>query len=233
MSLLDTPVVFVGCPLRNRQITLNRYLDALYRLNYPRERIHLGFLVNNSTDQTFITLQRFISMVEHEYAGTHLLQWDLDESPTFDRLREGRSYLHYECLAKVRNRFLQMFSTTNADYLFSVDSDIIIHPDTLNRLLSHQKDIVAALVSNGSNVWNVMMWGSRGEADHLQQIPNVDLFRVDVTGACYLIHSRVIHAGVQYGFHRQGEDLAFCLEAQRRKFEIFCDPQVQPLHLLA
>jgi hypothetical protein len=59
-----------------------------------------------------------------------------------------------------------------------------------------------------------------------------DLVEVDMTGACYLIHRRVLDAGVEYGFHHQGEDPYFCCMAQDYGFRLYCDYTLTADHIM-
>jgi hypothetical protein len=47
-------------------------------------------------------------------------------------------------ITKQRNDIVEMAKKAGADYVLQIDSDLIFPPDTLMRLLSHQKDIVGA-----------------------------------------------------------------------------------------
>jgi glycosyltransferase involved in cell wall biosynthesis len=53
-----------------------------------------------------------------------------------------------EYFAEIRNTWLQMRDKKD-DYLFSVDSDILIPPESLKQLLSHKLPIVSMLLANG------------------------------------------------------------------------------------
>jgi len=55
----------------------------------------------------------------------------------------------YTWLSHLRNKILKKCIKLNCDYLFSVDTDILIKKDLLNRLLEHKKHIVSALIYNG------------------------------------------------------------------------------------
>ena len=52
-------MIFAGCPCQNNEKTMPSYLESLRSLDYPKEKIHLGFLVNNSTDDTYYILKTF------------------------------------------------------------------------------------------------------------------------------------------------------------------------------
>ena len=44
--------IMIGCPVRDREWILPKYLDSIYALSYPKENICLCFIVNDSTDNT-------------------------------------------------------------------------------------------------------------------------------------------------------------------------------------
>lgn len=79
--------------------------------------------------------------------------------------------------------------------------------------------------------------------EHLHNIPDLGpwtvptrygrLVEVDMTGACYLIDSKVLDAGVKYGFHHQGEDCFFCAMAQEYGFKLYCDYTLRADHIMS
>ena len=152
-------IIVIGCPIRNRGWILPLYLKHIYNLNYDKKSIILKFLLNDCSknDTSESILNEFKSDYIHLYKDIIIDKEDYGH-PTDERLdRKNRGV--YKAFAIVRNKW----KTCNFeyDYLFSVDSDILLHPETLNILLEsfnmkRDAGMVSALISNdisGRGIW--------------------------------------------------------------------------------
>jgi len=227
------PNMMIGSPIQNRQSCLVSYLENIRNLNYPKEKIHLAFLLNNSHDDSYEILKTFRNEYLKDYRKISI--WDVcglnDDYQDFRA--PGRNYKH---IADARNLWLTMFDS-ESEYLFSIDSDILVEPETLNKLLSRKKDICSALIWNNhagpTNLYNILRKNRSGYYKVIEREFEDDVIEVDVTGACYLINRNVIDSGVRYSHHTWGEDFGFCIAAQKKGFEIFCDTTQRPYHIKA
>lgn len=223
--------VMIGCPVRNRAWILPLYLKALDNMDYPQHYREYCFIVNNSIDNTEALLREFalnsparvkIEIVNFEDAGGFI-----------------RGEYRFKKLAYLRNILLNQFMLSDCTYLFSVDSDILVPPHALSALISHQCDIVSALVPNGhilgdDKVFNILSRDKKGHYIHIKDFPLDKIFAVDVTGAAYLINKRVIkEGGVRYSAAGGAEDIGFCEEAKSRGFKIYCDPRIKCEHVMS
>lgn len=221
--------VMVGCPVQNRAEILPAYLECIHNLNYSRSDIHLAFFINHSDDNSYDILNAFRQNHISEYDSIDLLE------SSGDGYRDNRRDRDYSYFANVRNTWLSMRNPTD-EYIFSVDSDILISSYTLKQLLSHHKLVTSALVLNGVNsgfkFFNVMNRGNNCYV-HIDEAQFEPLMPVDVTGACYLIETKALDGGfVYYADNIQGEDIPFC-EKVRERFgdgNIFCDTTLHADH---
>ena len=217
----------VGCPVSNRSHTIDRYLTSIYQLNFDKSIIHLAFLVNGTmSDDTGQKLEVFREQFGHEYLSFDIQYYKHDY---IDKRTPERDYTR---IADVRNRWINMRSE-NDEYIFSVDSDILVPEDTLLYLLSYEKDIVAASVKNYEDE-KLVVYNFRGPVEDGLPIlsPSGELIEVGMTGACYLINRIVLDRGVKYGYHEQGEDVYFCKLAREKGFRIFADTGIEAKHLM-
>jgi len=123
---------------------------------------------------------------------------------------------------RLRNKVIDYFLSTDCEYLFSIDSDVIVNLDCLKKLLDVDKDMVSALIYNDygrGNIGNVMV--GLDKPKHLGFKEQKEIFECDITGACFLIKRRVLEAGCKYGYHVYGEDIPFCREVKKQGFKIF------------
>lgn len=234
----NIPKIAIGCPVRNREWVLPEYLaaiDGVYWLN--KEYL---FLENDSTDSTPYMLKKFnpfsIKMTKSDITDKTIvcksclypvkIQFIKSNAPGHQRGEYNAN--NYSHLANIRNQFIDMFLSTDADYLLSIDSDIIVPPDILQGLLSlaDQNTIVAAAISNipgqpldGHSPGNFMI-NQGGMIIHPYEYPLTGTMEVDVTGAVYLIPRKVLEDGVKYGAHEQGEDIYFCRQAKEKGYRL-------------
>jgi GT2 family glycosyltransferase len=209
--------VIIGCPV-NRARVLPKYLKALRDLDYP-DKAFL-FLENDSTDSTLPILLQFASewgarAVSESFPG-----------PAYNRNEFKRD--SYTRLAAVRNRLIDLFLESDADYLFSVDSDVIVPPDILTRLLAiaDPETIAGAAICNvagcqldGTVAGNFMI--RKGNLfDHPKNYPLSGVMDVDHLGACYLIPRSVLEGGVRYAADMQGEDAPWCRAAAEKGYRM-------------
>lgn len=231
------PKIAIGCPCRNRAWILPDYLKALESINYPNKQYI--FVENDSTDDTLDILQEF--KFKHESTQLDMLRH------TADVPGEGRneySQNEYKNLCEIRNYFIERFLVmTDADFLFSVDSDIIVPPDILDEdihglwaLSCKGNEIMGAAISNipnteidGHTPTNFMV--KRGDSFiHPPTYPLSELFRVAMVGAVSLIPRKILqqmydtNKGKVYKPHHQGEDLGFALNVpEGTKFYVNMD----------
>lgn len=230
------PIIMIGAPIQNREEIMNDYLNHIYTLNYPKDRIKLAFFINNSTDKTYELVKEFTDLHSHEYNETIVWKKKVLKGKLDDQTRFRRDFVLFSI---VRNTFLKRILRTDFDYLYSIDSDILVPPDSLTLLLGHDKDIISALIENGEFKGDMYYNVYQQKAEDVYHVfltdwlnQQTEPFEVDVTGACYLINRKVLDAGVKYSYYHQGEDGGFCRSAQDKGFKLYCDPTIRPVHLL-
>lgn len=220
------PKVAIGSVIRNRAWILPEYLKALKSINnYPAPMKHYVFLENDSQDDTLSQLKDFkrqsLIPVAVKSVVTNYPHWN----------RGDYSKNQYKHLAEMRNKLIEMVLETDAMYFLSVDSDIIVPPDILTRLLAavngSQNVVMAAAISNiperkldGNAAGNFLINDSLGIPLHPPEYPLKGIIEVDVTGAVYLIPRRLLEDGVRYGSHPLGEDFPFCKQAKEKGYSL-------------
>ena len=127
------------------------------------------------------------------------------------------------------------------DYLFSVDSDISFAPDTLVKLLAHNRDMVSGLYIQripGQQILELYENNNHGGVSNVTyaSIRGQGLTEVAACGfGCVLVNSRVMTAVgyPQFEYHPAidhantvSEDLDFCRKAIARGFKIWADTTI-------
>ncbi len=226
-------MIAVGCPVRNRAWVLPEYLQALNDIKH--DALQFLFLVNNSTDATEMVLHKWMS---ERSDGRYANIYRHDEMNPVGHARGEYGRDRYANLASVRNRFVDLFLTTEAQYLLSVDSDVIVPPDIITHLLrlADARTIVGAAISNiqccelDGKLPGNFMTHQNGVLVHPPEYPLSGSMAVDVTGACVLIPRAILAAGARYAAHPQGEDIPFCATATALGASIVVTFDVRPHH---
>jgi glycosyltransferase involved in cell wall biosynthesis len=222
--------IMIGCPVRNRAWSLTYYLTSIKRLAYPESRLEFCFIINDCIDETPQILEDF---ARRENGRVRLIYYDLGQ-----KYGHLRGQYNFSQLARLRNRLLEAFLESDAAYLFSVDSDILVPVDSLSLLLQDDCDIVSALVCNGeevgdNSIYNILVKDAAGNLVHCRDFPRDRVFPVDCTGAAYLIKRKVIASlGIRYSSDDGAEDIGFCRQAQEKGIGIFCDGRIECIHLM-
>lgn len=142
---------------------------------------------------------------------------------------------------QVRNLIASWIVNGEYDYLFAVDYDVAFPPDTLKRLLSHNKDIVSGVYIQrftDRHVVELFERNSHGGYTHIpwERIKDKGLVKIGACGfGCVLIKKQVM---VDIGYpqfqyfsaldHRNtfSEDLDFARKAASKGFEMWADTSV-------
>lgn len=138
-----------------------------------------------------------------------------------------------------RNKLVAEARALGVDYLFFVDSDIVMHPWTLRQLLSHDKDIVGATYIQREAPHRILGKLPSGELLHEAlaagtQVDTTSLMEVGaLPGGCLLVKLSVFD-GMQIPFQTpahvtdgepwiEGEDYFFCRHAREAGHSIWLD----------
>ena len=131
------------------------------------------------------------------------------------------------------------------DYLFSVDSDISFPPNTLLKLLAHDKDVVSGLYIQRKPGLHILEIYERNQQGGVSNMPYEKLkgrSLVEIAGCgfgCALVKAEVMreigypqfkyHSAVDHR-HTVSEDVDFCRKALDKGFKIWADPSVLCSH---
>lgn len=147
-------------------------------------------------------------------------------------------------MCDLRNEMIRVALEGGYDYLFFVDSDLILQPGTLQQLIRADKPAVAEIFWTQAEPGKPIVWTNcwmydqctSSEADYIQwSKPGV--YPVGGTGACFLIGRDVLEAGVNYSplynirEILRGEDRYFCVRAAAHGIQLWIDTNLPARHL--
>ena len=242
MTYLNTckkgqPGVMIAALVSNQANCLDRFLNEIDKLNYPKEFTTYAFLTGNNDDNTFETLTEFESTHQGDSSKgkVWLKGFDLDTNGT-----------RFSRLATLRNMLIDQ-ALENEDYVLMIDSDIVHIPENLIPELMNVKEaeVVAPLIfiDNFREFGNTFFYDDlafikdRINFDHhypyvpgYHELPTSPVF-VDSVGACYLVDSGVFRVGARYVANDDvSEQVTFCEEVRRHGFRVAVHPQLRVLH---
>lgn len=141
-------------------------------------------------------------------------------------------------IVRGRNDAIECALDVNADYILFVDSDMIIPPHTITRLMSHNLPMVGGLVKgrNDHKSARYIFGNERGEVDLGNGLIQCDhgnigfvLIKRDVFGVLKFRRGWSQVKGVN---HKQSDDPNYCEDAERMGFgRHVVDTQVQVQHI--
>jgi hypothetical protein len=215
----------VGCPCKDRAWVLPEWFDALYGQGIELEVI---CLVSASEDGTEAMLaEEGATVIMDDRPGRNTTEID------------GHlwgSGATYQYMASLRNQLTDEAIARDADYFFSLDSDIILPPGGLKQLLDYAADhpgVVSPAVNMtvGSTAWNTMDWTDK-------QFPTMAIRPqheprsgpADVIMAAMLLDRTGMECLWQP--HGQGEDVGFCIDAHLKQVPRWWFPEVRCQHLM-
>lgn len=153
-------------------------------------------------------------------------------------------YKTMQVVAYMRSKLLQKAREEGYDYLFMVDTDMILHPLTLQTLIDANKDIVAEVAWSkwspdtleAPTAWDYNCYDFIPDiATRVAQFKQPGLYKVGMTGACTLFSRKVLETGVDYteipNLKINGEDRNFCIKAAVHGLEIWADTNYPPKHI--
>jgi len=131
-------------------------------------------------------------------------------------------------------------SPEDDDYIFWVDSDILLEPDTLPRLLDNKKDIITGVYyQKAPPYWPLIMLKlpfekREGMHQFLYDYPR-GTYKVDAIGFGCVIAKVSIFKKIEKPWFdwkvESGEDIGFCVQAKKHNFEIWADTNAVVSHI--
>ena len=150
----------------------------------------------------------------------------------------------YDSRAAVRNALVLQAIDNGCSHLIMMDTDQIYPVNTLQKLLAHGVDVVAAKVHRRWPPFDPIMY--RGELFKYKHIPQEEwknkegLFEIDATGTGCILYDMEVFKNVEYPWYEiltksdgsvVGEDICFCSKLRNAGYKIFMDTSVKVGHL--
>lgn len=248
--------ILIGGPVHQDPAVLAEYLQSIAELDKQGLTVDFAFIDDNEDPASRALLQAF----RPEGCGVAVL-------PAAPRdtgyERNETTHVWKEQLvwrvAGFRNQMIQHTLANGYDGLFMVDADLVLHPQTLKRLVAAGVDVVSEIFwtrwqpdwSESPQVWNSGQYilyprerwernlpleeRQRREQEWFAQLRRPGVYPVGGLGACTLFSRRAFELGAHYGevpnLEYHGEDRHFCVRAATLGLKLYVDTHYPALHL--
>lgn len=237
--------VLIGGPVRKRADVLKAHLASLAAQEKPKNVTFDYCFVDDypDPDEGSTVLAEFVA----EHGGTVVKSQDTrsddfsDAHPITHQWTESAM----NRVGRLKNRLLRKTVEGGYDYLWLVDSDLILDRTTFQSLLAANRQVVSAVywtrwntsreIHAAPQVWQAPVYQlglpHYPEHEFRSDLAMRDLIKVGGLGACTLIRREVIEKGVNFAKPPQfpsgglwdGEDRHFCEWARRLHVELWAD----------
>ena len=264
--MTETPSVLICCPMGRKLILPDNrefftgvdWIASVTAQDYPGAEIYA--LVNDLPESMLEELRRARRHVLN--ASNRWIDFDFlltGDTPDvrvkrrkFDKAQKQERFTRF---AKLRNIVLDHFLAGDWDYMVSIDSDVMVHPDCVSRLVAQIQEkpgygMVAGIVNNtrregmkrtfNKATYNFGMIEPPSSKKGVGRCAPIRKFRrgefldVDYAGACAVIDGKMLRSNpkVRWGARKGGEDLFFCERMKEAGFKIGVDTTIVTLHMM-
>ena len=208
------PKVFIGIITSEAK----KYAESLFMLHlkmqkYPNVQV---LIIDNSEEEQY-------------YYKLKLYDFEVIHAKRFKDLRAT--------LVFSRNLLRTAFLKSNSDYFFSLESDVLVTPDTIEILMQKNKDIISGIYCYPSGA--PIAFDYSFYSDELKQRVRTESCRsnqvieIKVAGlGCLLVKRHVIEK-ILFRFEENAsgtDDVWFCLDAIDQGIRVFLDTSVKCAH---
>ena len=245
--------ILIGSPVRQKSNILKEFLCGLDEAEKGQNQVTYFFVDDNIEEESSNLLKKFAENNDVIIKkGSDLYNQDAHY--------EGHVW-HAENLARItvyKNEMISYCIQRKYDFLFLIDSDIVIDKKCILQLLSNKVDIVSNIFwtqwqKNGiltpqcfwipdiyiqDKAFNVPMTFQEAhkiKMDMIEKLKKPGLYKVDGLGACTMISRHALELGVSFkeipNLRIPGEDRPFCIRAGALGIDLYMDSVYPAYHI--
>ncbi|WP_282935949.1 glycosyltransferase [Paenibacillus sp. RC67] len=249
--------VLIGSPVQQKPAILREFLLSLTELNVEAVTVDYLFIDDNVEEASGELLKQF----EQERENV-IIRRSCENTGTNTYVTNEHTHIWKEeqiwKVARLKDSLIDHAREEDYDYLFLIDSDLVLHSLTLEQLVQADKDIIANIfwtrwqpnTMEMPQVWLQDEYqlftkdraGSMNDleknertAQFLQQLRIPGIYEVGGLGACTLISRKALMQGVNFQEIRNvsfwGEDRHFCIRAQALGLQLYVDTHYPAYHI--
>lgn len=210
---LEKPIITIGILTYNRSLSIPFVLEAVKNLEYPKDRIRIVFVDNNSQDNTPSILSKFKAQMNSYYESIIIQSHEQRKS---GNIPEGRNI----CI-----------SNSIGEYLLYIDSDVVSPSDTITRMLELFASNPSAAIIGFPCLASPMTFSDKLYAHEIPKSQNPEV--QDVIGmGCTMIKRKIFNEiGLFDLEYSTMEDLELSRRARKAGYTVLMDNNKMALHL--
>lgn len=218
--------VLVGIPTSfHKERIIEDQAKALNALTYKDK--HILFMDNSEHDN-------FKKKIES--LGFHCEKGPMDEFPV-------------KRISKSRNKIIDYALANNFDYIFFIDTDVLVPKDAIERFLSHNKEAICGIyfntvIQNGKRLLIPGVYKLvQGFVDE-NKLPSMTLISenecftdqlmkvISCGGGCLFLHKDVFSKIRFNETLERCEDRRFCIDMYKSNIQLYCDTSIKGKHFI-
>ena len=250
--------ILIGSPIRQKPNILKQFLLGLSEAEKDGLKITYFFVDDNTKDESSELLRRFSNNNDVIIQDGNKMFSSLEDNNYICDSDHHWTSANIKRITLFKDAIIEYCIDNEFDYLFFVDSDIVIHKETLYHLLSRKVEIVSSVFwtqwqINGSLspqcFWIPDLYrqntsfnqelnpeeANRIRRETVEKLQTPGIYPVDGLGACTMIARSALEKGVRFkeipNLSVPGEDRHFCIRAGTLGIDLYMDTVYPVYHI--
>lgn len=251
--------ILIASPIKQKANILKEFFTSLEELNKKDLDISYFFVDDNNDEAAKKVIKKFVEKNKNVMVKTNT---DYQENNNNEYICNDYSHdwkkASINRIIKYKNYMIEKAIADKCDYIFFIDSDIVLNPKTLHHLIEQNVDIVSNVfwtkwtpttelcpqvwMQDESNFY-IRNWDKPYTENEIKQISNdfinmlkvPGLYKVGGLGACTLISRKALIKGVSFSLIDNvsfwGEDRHFCIRAEVLGLDLYVDTVYPAYHI--
>lgn len=246
--------ILIGSPIHQQPEILTEFLLSLKELETDSFEIQHFFIDDNIDENSSEILNEFQKNQDNVFV---MNSNDNSYYNTSGQTHEWKEHLIWK-VANFKEDMIHYAKINHYDYIFLIDSDIVLNPKTLVQLFKQQVDIISNIFWTKwtlegpelPQVWlrdqYILFESYRNENlsqedisirmnEFIQKLRVPGVYQVGGLGACTLISRKAIEKGVSFreipNLTFWGEDRHFCIRAAALGLDMYVDTHLPAFHI--
>lgn len=249
--------VLIASPVRQKPTILTEFLGSLKRLEQSSFTADYLFVDDNDDQKSRDLLIKFS---KGRKVKCNIMKAPEENKDNFLCNEQGHHWTNSLPwrVAESKDRIIEYARDNSYDYLFLIDSDILLHPVAIDFLIEKKKDIISNIFWTcwtPESMYLPQVWMKdhytqyeceigenlseqeikKRHFEFLSKMLTPDTYEVGGLGACTLISKNALNKGVSFKKLKNcsfwGEDRHFCLRAAALDLDLFVDTHYPAYHI--
>lgn len=247
--------ILIAGPVQQKPEILRMFLHTVRHVKRPKGcEVHYRFVDDNESEESSAILRQF----QAEQPNVKITKSERHMRYVVDENTHYWTEENMERVGRMKDAMIREAIDGGYDYVWFIDSDLLVHPDTLLNLLEADKDIISCIFwtkwrENSeampqvwqSDQYSMVRARSPARSDRakqaeeaaafLEMLKKPGIYEVGGLGACTLVRRSALVRGVRFesipNLSIPGEDRHFCIRAAVLGFKLYVDTRTPAYHL--